>query len=380
MRIRTITTGTELDYPDMRSTLEDVAGFNQRATEAFVSAGFEVQTARISTQPWSDYLGHLTPGEIVAAIDSIGSICADLDVPFISIGAVSGEAIDMVPDFISRNERISAAALITSSKGIDQASAEAASRALKRISRETDRGLGNFRFGSLANCQPDIPFFPGSYHSGDPCFMLGLECGDLVYKAFERAGSLERAPACLKEEYEKALKPLEAIGMELESSEGIAFGGIDVSTAPGLEPTESIAYAFEKLGMGEFGGSGTVTIAAMVTGVLKSLDLRATGYSGLMLPLTEDAGLVERSDGGNFTIHDLLLYSTVCGTGLDAVPLPGDVTEDQVCAILVDMASLAVRLDKPLSARLLPVPGKVAGEMTDFRSPYLIDCRIPRMD
>jgi len=380
MRIRTITSGRNLGYPDMRSTLEDVSAFNRVATEAFVSAGCEVQTARISTQPWTEYLGHLAPEELVPAVDSIESICSDLDVPFISIGAVSGDNIDHVPHLVTRTERVSAAATIADMSGIDHDACKAAARAMIRISKGTEKGIGNFRFGALANCQPDIPFFPGSYHSGEPCFMLGLECGDLVYNAFERAGGLDRAAACLREEYERALRPLEAIGLELEASEGIRFNGIDVSTAPGLEPTSSIAYAFEKLGMGKFGGSGTVTIAALTTGVLRSLDLRTTGYSGLMLPLMEDVGLVERFNEGNFTIHDLLLYSTVCGTGLDAVPLPGDVTEDQVYGILVDMATLAVKLDKPLSARLLPVPGKVSGEMTDFGSPYLIDCRIPEIE
>jgi hypothetical protein len=49
---------------------------------------------------------------------------------------------------------------------------------------------------------------------------------------------------------------------------------------------------------------------------------------------------------------------------------------DKIEAILLDVASLAIKLDKPLSARLFPIPGKKAGEMTEFDSPYLVDCPV----
>jgi hypothetical protein len=72
----------------------------------------------------------------------------------------------------------------------------------------------------------------------------------------------------------------------------------------------------------------------------------------------------------------LLLYSTVCGTGLDTIPLPGDVTVDELAAILLDVATLSLVADKPLTARLMPIPGKEAGEMTDFDFPYFANGRV----
>ena len=72
----------------------------------------------------------------------------------------------------------------------------------------------------------------------------------------------------------------------------------------------------------------------------------------------------------------LLAYSSVCSTGLDAVPLPGDIAPAELERIIADMASLAVKWHKPLSARLLPVAGKKTGEMTEFSSPYLVNIRI----
>jgi hypothetical protein len=101
-----------------------------------------------------------------------------------------------------------------------------------------------------------------------------------------------------------------------------------------------------------------------------------TGFSGLMLPVLEDAVLAERAAQGSLTVTDLLLYSAVCGTGLDTIPLPGDVTVDQLSAILLDLAALAQRLDKPLTARLMPVPGKQAGDPTNFDFAFFANSRV----
>jgi hypothetical protein len=95
-----------------------------------------------------------------------------------------------------------------------------------------------------------------------------------------------------------------------------------------------------------------------------------------MLPVMEDAVLARRWAEGRLGVDQLLAYSAICGTGLDTVPLPGDCSVDDLTKVISDMASLAVRLRKPLSARLLPVPGKLAGERTSFSSPYFTDTLI----
>jgi len=99
--------------------------------------------------------------------------------------------------------------------------------------------------------------------------------------------------------------------------------------------------------------------------------VRRTGFSGLMLPVLEDAVLAARVAEGRVGLSLLLAYSAVCGTGLDVVPLPGAATTEQLERVLGDVAALAVRLRKPLTARLLVVAGKRAGERTEFDSPWL---------
>jgi uncharacterized protein (UPF0210 family) len=89
-----------------------------------------------------------------------------------------------------------------------------------------------------------------------------------------------------------------------------------------------------------------------------------------MMPVLEDSVLAARAAEGVLTVKDLLLYSAVCGAGLDTVPLPGDVSTDQVAALLLDVAALALRLNKPLTARLMPIPGKRAGDEVAFAFAY----------
>jgi uncharacterized protein (UPF0210 family) len=95
-----------------------------------------------------------------------------------------------------------------------------------------------------------------------------------------------------------------------------------------------------------------------------------------MLPILEDSVLASRVSSGYFSINDLLLYSAVCGTGLDTVPIPGNTTPDEMAAIFMDMAALAISLRKPLTARLMPIPGKAVGEKVDFDFEYFAASRV----
>jgi uncharacterized protein (UPF0210 family) len=95
-----------------------------------------------------------------------------------------------------------------------------------------------------------------------------------------------------------------------------------------------------------------------------------------MLPVLEDPVLARRATEGRYGVQDLLLYSSVCGTGLDVVPLPGDTPVEVLARIIRDVATLSARLRKPLSARLFPIPGKAAGQVARFDDPYLTDCAV----
>ncbi|MCT7984328.1 DUF711 family protein [Laspinema sp. A4] len=378
MKIRTITTGISLASPTDSALIQQAAQFNFQAQQELENQGYKVQTTRISTQSFEQYLPGYTLFEILDNLQRLEEICQALNLDFFNIGyAKTPELISVIPAILKRTEKIFCSSTIGNlQEGINLESLQASAQTIHRISTETVNGFGNFRFCATANCPPGIPFFPASYHQGESAFSIGLECADLLTEAFTKSRTLIEAETNLTELYTEHFIKLEKIASKLAHEFQISYQGIDASLAPSLDKTNSIAYAYEKLGLGKFGYSGTLAISALITRVIKKIPVKLCGYSGLMLPVCEDVGLAKRASEGTYNLTDLLLYSSVCGCGLDTVPLPGNISVEQIEAILLDVASLAIKLDKPLSARLFPIPGKQAGEMTAFNSPYLVDCKI----
>jgi uncharacterized protein (UPF0210 family) len=134
------------------------------------------------------------------------------------------------------------------------------------------------------------------------------------------------------------------------------------------------------MGVPRVGLHGSLAAAAILTEAIDRANFPRTGFSGLMMPVLEDATLAKRAADGTLTIKDLLLYSAVCGTGLDTIPLPGDTTVDQIVPLLLDLSALALRLDKPLTARLMPVPNKKAGEPTSFDFGFFANSKVMALD
>jgi uncharacterized protein (UPF0210 family) len=378
MKIRTITTGISLESSVDHAKIKQAAEFNQRAQTIFINQGYDVQTTRISTNTWCEYISDLSREEVILQIQALERFLQTLNINFFNIGyADQPEAIALIPD-IAKNTSI----IYCSSKmgdqinGINFANIWESAKAIKLISEESQNSLGNFRFCAWANCQPGIPFFPTAYHEGNISFAIGLELCDLVTAAFSQADNLETAAKQLQLLLDVELNKIAAIAENISAQVAIPYQGIDTSLAPSLGLDHSIAFAYEKILQGKFGAPGTLAISGMLTRILKSVSVKTCGYSGLMLPVCEDIGLAIRANEQTYNLTNLLLYSAVCGCGLDTVPIPGETTVEKIAAILTDLTTLAVKLNKPLSARLLPIYGKKAGEMTDFNSPYLRDCQI----
>jgi uncharacterized protein (UPF0210 family) len=130
------------------------------------------------------------------------------------------------------------------------------------------------------------------------------------------------------------------------------------------------------MGIPSLGLHGSLAAVAFLVEAMDRAQFSRAGFSGLFLPILEDAVLSLRAAEGTLGIKDLLLYAAVCGAGLDTVPLPGDTTPEQLEAIILDMAALAHRLGKPLTARLMPIPGKAAGDPTNFDFAYFSNSRV----
>ena len=373
MKIRTITTGIPLPFSPYQ--LQRAAKFNAACQTYFEANGYDVQTTRVSSQIWDE-------ARDVEAILALETDARALGIEFLNLGTILPEKHHMekhlarVADVIVQSEILFATVtLTTQSGGVASDIAESTANAIQQIAHQTDAGYGNLRFAALMNCPPNTPFFPAAYwHDTRTNFGIGWQAADLVQDAFTDAPNLEVGLQNLKTVMEVEGQKIVALAETLAQEWGIKFVGIDVSPAPMGD--ESIAYAMEQQLPGYFGERGTLTVAAGLTRTLRSLDLPLCGYSGLMLPVLEDVGLGARSEAGYFNLDSLLLYSSVCGTGLDTIPIPGNASTSQIAAILTDVAALSTQLSKPLSVRLFPVPGCNADCLTEFDSPYLTNTTV----
>jgi uncharacterized protein (UPF0210 family) len=258
--------------------------------------------------------------------------------------------------------------------GIDIEALRVAAQVMLALASAREGGEANFRFAAAANIPPGTPFFPVALHTGEPAFSIGLESARLVELAFDDTSDPRAAKTRLEQVLAERLEPVIVQASALARHHSRKFLGIDMSPAPGLDA--SIAVAIEMLTGLPFGSPSTLGACATITRAISETSIPKCGYSGLMLPVLEDVRLAQRSAEGRFTLNDLLLYSAVCGTGLDVVPLPGDIEIESLAAIVGDVAALAHRLQKPLAARLLPIPGKAAGELVQFDNPYLTDATV----
>lgn len=63
------------------------------------------------------------------------------------------------------------------------------------------------------------------------------------------------------------------------------------------------------------------------------------------------------------------------------VPVAGDLSKYAITAVMADVAALSMRLGKKqLTVRLMPIPGKKAGEWTTFDSPYMCNGPVLHVD
>lgn len=261
---------------------------------------------------------------------------------------------------------VNANLVMADEQGIHWRAIHEAAGMIKALGERSPHGDGNFSFGAIAMMKPYGPFYPGSYHLGKGhAFAVAMEGANVVADVFARYHDPREAEQHLSEAFAKYTKEAEAVATGLASSTGWTYEGIDPTPAPLGDI--SIGSAIESfLGGAPFGSNGTMTASAIITRSVQSVPVKRTGYSGLMIPVLEDNTLARRWAEGTFNLDSMLAYSAVCAGGLDTVPLPGDVTQEQIARILGDVASLAYKWNKPLAARLLPAPGKKPGDATAF--------------
>ena len=379
--VRAITVFVDLDAARYAQQVEASIKQLRQAQALFDQAGFTVQTVRITTQPFMRYAGSLPRAQALALLKDLGHIGHQGNM-MVNIGPAvlddqpDPRALDLLEAVQSGPEAPNASMHIAGEDGIHWHAVRAAAHHIVQVAARSPHGEGTFAFAATAMLGPGAPFNPGSWHDGEAGrFSVGLESANVVAAVFARAhGDAPRAIGELRAALADYAQQVERIARAIEARTGLKYWGFDSTPAP--EKGASIGAALEAFAGTRIGTPGTLTAAYVITAAQKQLPGPRVGYGGLMVPVMEDERLAQRWSEGAISLDSLLSYSSVCGTGLDTVPLPGDVTEAQVARIVGDVAVLAYKWRKPLTARLQPDPGRKAGQMSTFADPLLANARL----
>ena len=416
-RVRTITAFVNLQTQDFLSQdddnddrirgvavkIEECVHLLRQLEEKMKKSQYEVQTLRIATNPFGEWLLTTTTtnddnDDVQSRLERVDALLEKHDIGFCSLGpATTVEQIQRYcPQIIAASPRFSCSANL---EATDASVAHAAAACIVRVSQlgEKDNnakpflegGIGNFRFCVAASCsQPYIPFFPVAKSSSSLSttttvrFAVGLENGGLLRKLLRETKTIRNIPTVFANGMAEALLPLQVLCQDMEEKDRYEFMGIDTSLNPSLDKGGSVAAAIEtleELSGRNFGGAGTLAAAAALTTALQSLQYRKAnnnndnnnnnnnnkddddddasilkiktcGYSGLMLPVCEDRRLAALSN--DLSMSTLLCISSVCGVGIDTVPLPGNVSETDLAALCCSMWR-----DLPIGGRKASVAG-----------------------
>ncbi len=397
-KIRTITTFLVLthDKTTWQSSILSASRFCVDLANRFSKKGYIVQSIRIVTNPFGEYLHTKNLEKAKSDLKYISNLLDAADLSGLRVRFAIGEAktkeeISLLPHLIkSYGDLCNACVNVKLDKHgfLKNDLIHESALAIAEISKLTPGGEGNFNFTVNFNCEPLIPYFPAGYHRKDlgNCYVVGLETPDLlvnVLRIYNKTNGTHGHNSLFKGYYESMSRALnhhvsniKNIIDNFNENTDFRFSGMDSSAAPSKD-CSSLVDVFKQLGVPYFGASGTVEAASLLTRVFKSVkNVELKGFSGLMLAVTEDRGLAEGTKNADFDIRSLLTYSAVCGIGLDTVPIPGNTSIHSITALMRDTGTMAFRLNKPLTVRLFPVPGLSAGDMTSFKSDDLCNCAV----
>src|SRR3954452_17561618 len=380
-KVRAITGFVRLDRSNYQQQIADTLVVLREAKKQFEAAGYEVETVRITTQPLAQLVNGIGDPEALAFLKMLDELSVKENfLPNVGPAMMRDDddprTVRLLEQALSDLPNIEGSTIIGASDGIHWKTIHETAALVKYVADHSARSQGTFNFTATAMLQPYGPFFPGSYHNGaGKQFSIGFEGAGVVKEVFQRTrGNFDAAVADLTKALDVHAKVADRIGNAVAAKTKWTYMGVDPTPAPLADV--SIGTAIEAYTGTKFGGSGTMTAARIIATAVKAVSVKQIGYSGLMVPVLEDKNLAQRWAEGTYNIDSVLAYSAVCGTGLDTIPLAGDIPQEQLERIYGDVAVLATKWNKPLSARLQPVKDKKAGDMTDYKDPYLFNTTI----
>jgi len=353
--------------------------------------GIPVVNKRIAVSPIAVVGAAMSSSQLVDVARILDQVAAEVNVDFIGgftalveKGIARGDMalIEAIPHALAETQRVCASVNVASTKaGINIDAVLLMGKAIKHAARLTAKndGIACAKLCVFANIPQDIPFMAGAYlgiGEGDAVINVGVSGPGVVKKAVDRALEsdskldLGEISELIKKTAYKVTRVGELIGREVADNLHIPFGVVDLSLAPTPNIGDSVGEIFQSLGLLSIGVPGTTAALALIIDAVKKggafASSRVGGLSGAFIPVSEDLNIAEAARKGYIGLDKLEAITAVCSVGLDMIALPGDTTEESIAAIIADEMAIGVVNNKTTAARLIPVPGKKAGDSAYF--------------
>lgn len=349
--------------------------------------GIPIINKRISTSPISRLMAASRGDNYLPMALALDRVAQELGIDF--LGGYSAPVhkgmcrsdqvlIEGLPEALGSTQRVCASIAIASSKaGINMEACLMVAEAICALAhRHPEReGLDCGRLVVFCNQPEDNPFIAGAMCGpGEPeiAINIGVSGPGVVRQVISRMpdASLHELAEAIKLTAFKITRAGELVGRQVSKRLGIPFGIVDLSLAPTPARGDSIAEVLEAMGLEHCGTHGTTAALALLNDAVKRggamASSRVGGLSGAFIPVTEDAAMAQAVEAGALSLSKLEAMTAVCSVGLDMVALPGDVSPETLAAIIADEMAIGMVNGKTTAARLIPVPGKKAGEWVNY--------------
>ncbi len=353
--------------------------------------GVPVVNKRISVSPVAAIAAAFSPAQLVDVAKTLDQAARETRVDFVGgfsalveKGFSKGDLalIEAIPEALAVTERLCSSVNVASTHaGINMDAVYQMGKIIKKTAELTTGkdGLGCAKLVVFANIPQDVPFMAGAYLGiGEPeaVINVGVSGPGVVKKAIDRAReafpdiALGDLSEIIKRTACRVTRVGELMGREVAQTLGVRFGIVDLSLAPTPNVGDSVGEIFQSLGLERIGVPGSTAVLAMVNDAVKKGGAFAScnvgGLSGAFIPVSEDLNIATSVAEGYLCLEKLEAMTSVCSVGLDMVALPGDTTAETLAGIIADEMAIGMINKKTTAARLIPVPGKIAGEKVFF--------------
>jgi len=358
----------------------------ENAKQMEIKYGIPIVNKRISITPITLVMEiHSKPDKFIKMAQTIDSAAKEAGIDFVGgFGALVQKGmtktekllIDCLPDVLASTERVcSFLNAGTTSSGMNLDAINLTGKMLLETANKTSKGMGCCKFVVFVNAPEDNPFMAGAFHGpGEPEFSLniGISGPGVVRSVVEknRDCDLTELSEIIKKTVFKITRAGQLIGKELAKRIKVPFGIVDISLASTIAPGDSVAKIIEAFGIEKIGAPGsTLAIALLVDAVKKGGAMASSnvgGLSGTFIPVSEDAGMADAVRKKALNLEKLEALTAVCSVGLDMIAIPGNTPAETISAIIADELAIGIINNKTTAVRIIPVPGKKAGETVNF--------------